>query len=87
VNVTFARATGDGFDAVVHERGVGVTKACGSGACAVGVAAIERGLWSAGRPMIVRLPGGPLMIEVDADGQIHQEGEAIRVFVGQMELT
>ncbi len=45
----------------VWERGVGLTKACGSAACAVLVAAVRKNL--TGRKATVHLPGGPLMIE------------------------
>jgi diaminopimelate epimerase len=41
----------------VYERGVGVTEACGTGACAVAAAAEHWGL--AGRSVRVRQPGGP----------------------------
>jgi diaminopimelate epimerase len=43
------------------ERGAGLTKACGSAACAAAVAAARLGL--AGREMTVSLPGGDLQIQ------------------------
>lgn len=45
----------------VWERGVGITQACGSAACATLVAAARRGL--TGRGATVTLPGGDLVIE------------------------
>lgn len=45
----------------VWERGAGLTLACGTGACAVGVAAARKGL--ANRKVTVELPGGPLEID------------------------
>ncbi len=45
----------------VWERGVGLTKACGSAACAVVVAASRKGLTQ--RKATVHLPGGDLIIE------------------------
>ena len=45
----------------VWERGVGLTRACGTGACAVAVAAARKGL--AGRRVRIDLPGGELEIE------------------------
>jgi diaminopimelate epimerase len=45
----------------VWERGAGITIACGTAACAVGVAAARKGL--TGRKVVVELPGGPLTID------------------------
>lgn len=45
----------------VWERGAGLTRACGTGACATAVVAMRRGL--VGRRVTVVLPGGPLTIE------------------------
>jgi len=56
----------------VWERGVGETKACGSGACAALVAANRRGL--TGRTADVVLPGGTLQIEWMADGNVAMTG-------------
>jgi diaminopimelate epimerase len=62
VNVTFARIDGpDSVTAVVWERGVGLTRACGSAACATVVSGARLGL--IGRKAAVRLPGGELLIE------------------------
>jgi diaminopimelate epimerase len=62
VNVTFAEATArHEVKAVVWERGVGLTLACGSAACATVVAASRLGLME--REGTVRLPGGELIIE------------------------
>jgi diaminopimelate epimerase len=61
-NVTFAHVTArDEVEAVVWERGVGLTLACGSAACATLVAASRLGLME--RKGTVRLPGGELIIE------------------------
>ena len=45
----------------VWERGAGLTRACGTAACATAVAAARAG--KAGRKVEVRLPGGALTIE------------------------
>ncbi|GGA36953.1 diaminopimelate epimerase [Pelagibacterium lentulum] len=45
----------------VWERGAGLTLACGTAACATGVAAVRKGL--SGRKVTIELPGGPLDIE------------------------
>lgn len=57
----------------VWERGAGLTLACGTAACAVGVAAARKGL--TGRKVTVELPGGPLEIDWRAsDGHILMTG-------------
>jgi diaminopimelate epimerase len=61
-NVSLAHvASRDHIDLRVWERGVGLTQACGSAACAALVAAVRDGL--AGRKARVTLPGGDLTIE------------------------
>jgi diaminopimelate epimerase len=61
-NVTFAEVIArDDVRARVWERGVGLTLACGSAACATLVAAARLGLME--REGMVRLPGGDLIIE------------------------
>lgn len=61
-NISIAQVTGpDRIKVRVWERGAGLTRACGTAACAVGVAAVRKGL--AGRTVTVDLPGGPLTIE------------------------
>ncbi len=87
VNVSFSRSLSNGFETVVYERGVGITQACGSGACAVGAAAVLRGYWEVGKPLKVYLPGGELMITVYGDGRVAMQGEASRVFVGRISLS
>lgn len=65
----------------VWERGVGLTRACGTGACATAVAAIRSG--RAQSPVTVSLPGGALTIGWVADGPIEMSGPATHVFTGQ----
>lgn len=64
----------------VWERGAGLTRACGTGACATAVAAIRRGLTE--RRVTVRLPGGDLVIEWQADERILMTGPAAESFRG-----
>ena len=56
----------------VWERGAGLTLACGSGACAAGVAATRRGL--AGRRVEVVVEHGTLTIEWMRDGRVTMTG-------------
>lgn len=67
----------------VWERGAGITQACGSGACAVGVAAIRRGLVS-GRRVTVTLDGGELDIEWRDDGNVLMTGPVATSFAGTL---
>jgi diaminopimelate epimerase len=63
----------------VWERGVGETLACGSGACAVGVAGVLEG--RTGRDVTVHLKGGDLQIRWDeADGRVYMTGPAVIVY-------
>ncbi|KAL7095686.1 hypothetical protein ACP275_10G039500 [Erythranthe tilingii] len=69
----------------VWERGAGATLACGTGACAVVVAAVLEG--RAERSCRVELPGGPLDIEWrEEDNHIYMTGPAQVVFYGSVPL-
>jgi diaminopimelate epimerase len=65
----------------VWERGVGLTRACGTGACATAVAAIQAGLVNS--PVTVSLPGGDLIIAWTEGQPITMQGPATHVFTGQ----
>ena len=67
-------------DARVWERGAGLTLACGTGACAVAVAAHLQNLVD--DKVDVTLPGGTLQLEWDGSGEVWLEGAAETVFEG-----
>jgi len=67
----------------VWERGVGITVACGTGACAAGVAAARRGL--TGRKVTVVADGGPLEIEWRGDGHVLMTGPVAVSFSGTLD--
>ena len=67
----------------VWERGVGETLACGSGACAIAVAASRRGFTE--RRVDVRLPGGTLEIEWAENDHVYLTGPAEEVFHGSLD--
>ena len=67
----------------VWERGAGLTRACGTGACATAVHAMRRGLVD--RQTTVSLPGGDLRIEWPEDGHIRMTGPASEAFRGSFE--
>ncbi|MBI1945934.1 MAG: diaminopimelate epimerase [Deltaproteobacteria bacterium] len=85
-NVEWARRAPDGsIDVVVWERGVGLTQACGTGACAVAAAFAKAGLVPYDVDVTVRLPGGPLAVRVPADGgAVWMTGPARHVFDGTL---
>ena len=68
----------------VYERGVGETKACGSGACAAVAVAQQWGLVD--DDVQVQLPGGRLTIRLTETGNILLIGDAVLVFDGQIRL-
>jgi len=80
VNVATVEAT-DRIRLRVWERGAGLTRACGTGACATAVAAIRSGRVES--PVTVALPGGELLIDWAAGGNISMSGPATHVFTGE----
>ena len=82
VNVNVASRDGDAIRLNVWERGAGLTRACGTGACATAVAAIRQGLVQS--PVEVRLPGGSLTIDWQPGGTIRMSGPATHVFTGEL---
>ncbi len=82
-NVHVAQVAGpSAITARSWERGAGLTRACGTGACAVAVAAIARRLAAA--PVTVHLPGGPLVIDWAPGGGVTMTGPATHVFTGDL---
>ncbi len=67
----------------VWERGVGITDACGTGACATVVAAARRGI--ADRTATVTLDGGDLFITWREDGHVIMTGPAEESFRGTLD--
>lgn len=86
VNVEFAQVLDQGKIRMrVWERGVGVTLACGTGACATAVAAVRRGL--TGRKVELVLDGGSLFIEWrEADNHVLMTGPTAMPFRGRVDL-
>jgi diaminopimelate epimerase len=67
----------------VWERGAGLTLACGSGACAAGVAAARRGL--TGRNVDIVMEYGTLGIEWLRDGHVMMTGGISLAYQGQLD--
>ncbi|MEV0041467.1 diaminopimelate epimerase [Streptomyces sp. NPDC050804] len=91
VNVEFVVARGPRHVAMrVHERGSGETRSCGTGACAVAVAAARRdgadpSVTGAPVTYTVDLPGGRLVITERPDGGIEMTGPAVIVAEGHID--
>lgn len=81
-NIEIVHALGpDRLRMRVWERGVGITQACGTGACAVAVAAARRGI--TGRAVEVVLDGGSLdILWREEDGHVLMTGPVATSFSG-----
>ncbi|MFI6474732.1 diaminopimelate epimerase [Streptomyces sp. NPDC050516] len=88
VNIEFVVDRGPAHVAMrVHERGAGETRSCGTGACAVAVAAARRdgadpAVTGTPATYTVDLPGGTLVITEYPDGEIEMTGPAVIVAEG-----
>ncbi|MBQ1281993.1 MAG: diaminopimelate epimerase, partial [Oscillospiraceae bacterium] len=69
----------------VWERGSGETFACGSGACAAVVAAVENGFCPKDTDITVKLIGGDLKIRY-TDDAVYLTGDAVKVYEGKVVL-
>ena len=84
VNVGVAQVTGpSSLDLRVWERGTGITRACGTGACAAAVLGILARRVSG--PVTVTLPGGDLVIEWSPGETIRMTGPATHVYDGEID--
>ncbi|WP_110240844.1 diaminopimelate epimerase [Nocardioides gilvus] len=87
VNVEFVVRSGPAHVAMrVHERGSGETRSCGTGACAVMVAAALADDAARGTAYVVDVPGGTLEITWTDDDRILMTGPAVIVAQGKTDL-
>jgi len=78
VNVEFIAARGsDHLDLAVWERGAGVTRACGTGACAA--ASVASGWGLVGHDVVVTMPGGDATVELTSDGRLQLTGPSVLI--------
>jgi diaminopimelate epimerase len=68
----------------VHERGVGETRSCGTGACAAAVAAMD--VAGERTTYVVDVPGGRLMVDWGQGGRVLLTGPAVLVSRGETEI-
>jgi diaminopimelate epimerase len=75
------------WDVFVYERGVGPTKACASGAGAIGLALLAKGLISRREWITLRMPGGSLFVQqTEPGGAVGVAGPGEMVFRGILNL-
>jgi len=73
------------FRVIVYERGCGFTQACGTGACAVGVAAVLTQRAAFEDELEIQLPGGSLWVNIPADlSTVWMRGASQSVFRGEL---
>jgi diaminopimelate epimerase len=84
INVNVASVGDDGISLRTWERGSGLTRACGTGACATAVFAIASK--RATSPVKVIMQGGTLTIAWQPGGQITMRGGTTHVFTGTIDL-
>ncbi len=81
INVNIARVDGNEIILHVWERGAGLTRACGTGACATAIAALTKKLVQS--PVDIILPGGTLTIEWREGEDIFMSGDAVHIYQGE----
>jgi diaminopimelate epimerase len=83
LNVEYVEDIGPGHLRMrVHERGVGETRSCGTGACAAVVATVLRTGEPRGSAYTVDVPGGRLVVTWQEDGHVLLTGPAVLVAEG-----
>ena len=80
VNIEFVKFLENGeLQMRVHERGVGETQSCGTGTCAVALAASIEKRKSLPIKWVINPPGGRLMVEIDGHSNATLTGPAVLV--------
>ncbi len=78
---------GEAYRMLSWERGVGFTPACGSGACAAGVAVLEKGFASRSQWISIETPGGGLWVQQKGPEEaVRLLGPAVFVYSGTFYL-
>ncbi len=85
VNISVAKIiNSESLEVLTYERGVGITQACGSGACASFV--VAKLLNHVQEKVCVEMKGGNLNIELSKDKHIIMVGKATKVFEGTLNV-
>tara|TARA_Y100000991_G_C21928182_1_gene329613 strand:- start:313 stop:1140 length:828 start_codon:yes stop_codon:yes gene_type:complete len=86
VNISVVKVNSkDAISVLTYERGVGITQACGTGACASVVASNKLNLVE--KKVTVTMSGGLLEVEICNDHNILMVGKADIVFEGEIDLS
>ena len=87
INTEFAEVLDDHTIKMrVWERGSGETISCGTGTCAVTVAAVLNGYCSKGEEIEIRIRGGKLYDTYMENGEVLMRGPAVTVFDGEINI-
>lgn len=87
INTEFAQIISpDKIKARVWERGSGETLACGTGACAICVAAVLNGFSKQNCEIGIHLPGGILTVCWNENNNVYLSGDAVEVFKGNIDI-
>ena len=80
VNVEFVQIMANGeLKMRVHERGVGETRSCGTGTCAVALAATLKQKMQLPAKLVINPPGGRLIVDLDGHSNATLIGPAVLV--------
>ena len=83
INVQFAKVVSrNEVEVMIWERGAGWTLASGSSSCAVAAIVVKKGLTDSN--LTVKMPGGDLKIEIDANWEIRMTGEVREIASGTL---
>lgn len=83
-NVNFVKVMDrQNIEVLTYERGVGITYACGTGACASVVAASMGGMVDSCADVQLKL--GTLGITIEEDGNVYMEGPSVHILDGTLE--
>lgn len=85
INTEFVEAVDKNYLKMrVWERGSGETLACGTGACAVGVASIINGICKQNEEIQIHTKGGVLTVKWHENNSVYLSGNAVKVFEGEI---
>jgi diaminopimelate epimerase len=70
------------YNALVYERGCGITQACSSGAAAITWTLFEQQCCAIDKHIMLRMPGGAVTCWVDISNAVHLQASAYKIFDG-----